>query len=375
MILAFSIPLICVYNVSLKGAFVSATKTRFQLLMCTSSQSCFVPLLVVILFKMSSSFSTVVTTLFSIFALVTASPVPRALTAYAPVPATCPSTPLVRVANGISSAESSYISQRYTQASTALTAFLQSTNATFSPTKLPVVALTTSGGEYRSVLTGAGVIQGFDSRDSQTGVSGLFQALTYQTGLSGGSLLLSSLAGNNYPTISFLRNNLWENAFQNSLLVPGNLLTAGIAYDDIIADIASKDAAGYAPTLTDPWGRLLSYQLLEGYDGGVSDTLSGITALSNFTQFNVPYPIITSLGVKTFDGECLPGPNGTQYEFHPYEFGSWDSGVNAFTQTAYLGSRLSNGLPSNNQACEMNYDNLGYVLGRLLLFSRVNFSC
>ena len=121
------------------------------------------------------------------FTLTFASPTPRALTGYAPIPATCPSTPLVRQANGISSAEQSYVNSRYTKASTALAAFLKSTNATFSPRKYPVVALTTSGGGYRSLLTGAGVIQGFDGRDSKTGVSGLFQGLTYQAGLSGGA--------------------------------------------------------------------------------------------------------------------------------------------------------------------------------------------
>jgi lysophospholipase len=56
-----------------------------------------------------------------------------------------------------------------------------------------------------------------------------------------------------------LRDSLWETAFQNSLLIPGN---------------SEQDAAGYPPTLTDPWGQLLSYQLLYGPDGGVSDTLS-----------------------------------------------------------------------------------------------------
>lgn len=296
-----------------------------------------------------------------LFTLTTASPTPRALTGYAPVPAICPTTPLVRQANGISSSEQSYINSRYSKASAGLTAFLKSTNATFSSSKLPVVALTTSGGGYRSLLSGAGVIQGFDNRDSKTGVSGLFQGLTYEAGLSGGAWLLSSFAGNNYPTISSLRNNLWENAFQNSLAVPGNLLTAGAAYAAISADIASKSAAGFAPTLTDPWGRLLSYQLLYGTDGGVSDTLSGLTALSNFTSYNVPYPIITALGVKTFQGECLPGPNATQYELHPFEFGSWDNGVDAFTQTKYLGTALSNGV--SNGTCITNYDNLGYVLG------------
>lgn len=274
-------------------------------------------------------------TIVSVLAFVTASPTPRALaltsvltstlTPYAPVRGTCPSTPLVRQATGISTQEEAYVNQRGAKASIALTAFLKSTNASFSTSKLPVVALTTSGGGYRSLLTGAGVIQGFDARDSQTGVSGLFQALTYEAGLSGGAWLLSSFAGNNYPTISSLRDNLWETAFQNSLLIPGNLITADTAYASVLADVASKQAAGFSPTLTDPYGRLLSYQLLYGNDGGVSDTLSGITTLSNFTSYNVPYPIITSLGVKTFEGQCVPGPNGTQYELHPYEFGSWDS--------------------------------------------------
>ncbi|RMZ76751.1 hypothetical protein DV737_g4722, partial [Chaetothyriales sp. CBS 132003] len=210
--------------------------------------------------------------------------------------------------------------------------------------------------------SGAGVIQAFDSRDSQTGVSGVYQGLTYQAGLSGGSWLLSSLAGNDYPTITSLREGLWEQAFQNSLLIPDTLLTTATAYSDVVADLTAKDVAGFLPTLTDAWGRLLSWQLLYGPDGGVSDTLSGITTMSNFTSYNVPYPIITALGVKTFEGECLPGPNATQYELHPYEFGSWDDGVGAFTPTEYIGSSLSNGSPTTG-TCIRNYDNLGYVLG------------
>jgi lysophospholipase len=96
-----------------------------------------------------------------------------------------------------------------------------------------------------------------------------------------------------------------------------NLLTTGTAYTAILDNIASKSAAGFIPTLIHLRRRLLSYQLLNGNDGGVSDTLSGLTALLNFTSFNVTFPTITSLGVKTFQGECLPGPNATQYELHP----------------------------------------------------------
>ncbi|RMZ89702.1 hypothetical protein DV736_g3096, partial [Chaetothyriales sp. CBS 134916] len=294
-----------------------------------------------------------------LFCFAETSPIRRSLTPYAPVPVACPSTPLVRTADGVSSSESSYISSRYTKASANLLSWAQ-TLAPFRVSKAPIVALATSGGGYRSLLEGAGVIQGFDSRDSQAGVSGVFQGLTYQTALSGGAWLLSSLAGNNYPTVTSLREGLWEQAFQNSLLIPGTLTTT--ASTDIVADLTAKGVAGFPPTLTDPWGRLLSWQLLYGPDGGVSDTLSGITDLSNFTSHNAPYPIITALGVKTFEGECLPGPNATQYELHPYEFGSWDEGVGAFTQTAYLGSPLSNGSPTTG-TCIQNYDNLGYVLG------------
>jgi lysophospholipase len=150
-------------------------------------------------------------------------------------------------------------------------------------------------------------------------------------------------------------------AFQDSLLDPEFLLAAA-AYFRVVDDILIKDLAGFNTTLTDPWGRLLSYQLLEGTDGGVRTTLSSITGLSNFTSHAVPFPIITSLGVKTWLGECLPGPNATTYEFTPYEFGSWDSDVSAFMQTHYLGTSMKNGKPTG-LLCTKNYDNLGYVLG------------
>ena len=280
---------------------------------------------------------------------------------YAPFKATCPATPLVRPAIGLSTSEAQYISNRKVKADAGLASWLLKTNSTFGTANLPTVALTTSGGGYRSLLEGAGVIQGFDSRDSDVGTSGLLQGLTYQAGLSGGSWLLSSLAGNNYPTVSSLRDGLWKSAFQNSLLIPANLRTAA-AYADVTVDIVAKQNAGFPPTLTDPWGRLLSYQLLYGPDGGVAKTLSGITAESSFTSYAIPYPIITCLGVKTNEGQCLPGPNATTYELTPYEFGSWDIGVSAFTQTRYLGTSLSNGSPSNT-SCVENYDNLGYALG------------
>ena len=285
-----------------------------------------------------------------------------ALNPYAPTIAVCPTSPLVRAATSISSSESTYITARKAKANAGLAAWLKKTSPSFDTSALPTLALTSSGGGLRALLNGAGVIQGLDGRDSNVGTSGLFQGLTYQSGLSGGAWLLSSFAANNYPTISSLKTGLWETAFQYSLLDPAQLLVAA-AYGQVVDDVVAKQLAGYDPTIVEPYGRLLSYQLLYGSDGGVADRLSTITSLSNFTSQNVPYPIITALGVDTFANQCAPQINATQYEFHPYEFGSWDSGVAAFTQTAYLGSRLNNGKPIVPGVCTKNYDNIGYVLG------------
>ena len=103
-------------------------------------------------------------------------------------------------------------------------------------------------------------------------------------------------------------------------------------------------------------------ELLEGPDGGVDTTLSSIIGFSNFSSHAVPFPVITSLGVKTWLGDCFPGPNATTYEFTPFEFGSWDSDVSAFMQIHYLGTSMKSGKPAK-ALCTENYDNLGYILG------------
>ena len=151
----------------------------------------------------------------------------QALTPYAPVTATCPNSALVRPANSLSAGESSFVSRRNTKARKALSSWLGSQGhyGTYDNSNSAVLGFTSSGGGYRSLLCSAGVVQGFDARDSNTGVSGIYQALTYQSGLSGGSWFLSSLAANNWPTVTSLKTGLWEQAFQNSLLLPANLLS------------------------------------------------------------------------------------------------------------------------------------------------------
>lgn len=205
------------------------------------------------------------------------------------------------------------------------------------------------------------MVQGLDARDSDVSTSGLYQALTYHAGLSGGGWLLSSISGNNWPTVTYLKENLWQTAFRDSLLDPSFLLVFA-SYAEIVSDVLSKDEAGFDTTLTDVWGRLLSYQLLTGSDGGVATTMSSLTSMLNFTKHAVPFPIITSLGTKVWEGQCIPGPNATTYEFSPYEFGSWDKDVSAFTPTKYLGTAMKGGKASTS-TCTTNFDNLGLILG------------
>lgn len=103
---------------------------------------------------------------------------------YAPAPASCPGTPLVRPAQGISADESSYYNARKSKTDAALAAWLGK-HGKFSTAKQPSVAFAGSGGGYRALLESAGVIQALDGRDGNFGTSGLFQGLTYEAGLSG----------------------------------------------------------------------------------------------------------------------------------------------------------------------------------------------
>lgn len=64
-------------------------------------------------------------------------------------------------------------------------------------TALPNVAIAFSGGGYRALLNGAGALQAFDNRETNSTTSGhlggLLQASTYVAGLSGGSWLVGSI--------------------------------------------------------------------------------------------------------------------------------------------------------------------------------------
>ncbi len=228
-------------------------------------------------------------------------------------------------------------------------------------TVLPRVALASSGGGYRALLTGAGVIQAFDGREQTTNTlfSGLLQGITYQTGTSGGAWLLTSFAVNNYPTISSLRDSLWIQRFQFFLATPN---PAQPDYDVIaVAQIVGKKEAGFKVTAADVWSRDLAFQLIQAPNGGANVTFDQITSTGAFQSFSLPFPIVTTIQFEP--GVCVPPLNASQYEFTPYAFGSWDVGIRAFTPIKFIGTSYNNGQAPANGQCVIGYDNAGFVLG------------
>lgn len=235
---------------------------------------------------------------------------------------------MVRPADGLSPNEKKYIAHRKERAGKALAKWLKHVDDRFPDCKMPTIAMASSGGGYRAMLLGAGVVQALDARDSNSSLKGLYQALSYHAGLSGGAWLLSSIHGNGHKPVSELKVELWDKYLPKNSLYPLNTDSAP-EYPAIKVDVQAKAASGFAPTVTDVWGRFLSYQLLLGKDGGVAKTLSSVSESPSWRHFQSPFPIMTATSVNDITtSQCDPTHETLQYEFSPYEFGSWVSTIN-----------------------------------------------
>lgn len=301
------------------------------------------------------------------------------LSSYAPLPAQCPASGLSREANGLSTEEEQYRSERAAVAAPALETWFNALNKQLSPfysfelddVDWPVLGLATSGGGIGSMLGSAGVIQALDNRDSTVGsagsnLSGLYQGITYHTGTSTGAWALGALMGNEGATVTSLVSNKWASSFADSSFVP--LLShrrPGI-YSNIMLDTVAKSVAGYNPTLVDTWGRLVGLHVLGGDDNEASGTFSSLMNRTDFLAHSMPYPIITALNVdprQNLSGCNYGTPDSPQYEIHPYEFGSWDSGIRSFSSTQFMGSQSVAGMALSSSTCITGFDNMGFLLG------------
>lgn len=237
---------------------------------------------------------------------------------------------------------------------------------------LPNIGIAISGGGWRALTNGAGALEAFDNRTPNSTakghLGGLLQSATYIAGISGGSWLVSSIYANNFTSVvaavDDTSGSLWE--FGNSIFegpATGGIQAIDTAkyWDNVVGDVRGKAQAGFETSLTDLWGRTLSYQLINAPDGGQSYTFSSIALSQGFKDGSQPFPIVVADGRSP--GQKIVSVNSTLYEFNPFEMGSWDASVYGFSPTQYLGTNMTAGEVTPGHRCVVGFDNAGFVLG------------
>jgi lysophospholipase len=294
---------------------------------------------------------------------------------YAPANVSCPdSANFVREASGISDDEKEWLDKRHKFTDAALLEFFNRADLNGfdaegfmnSLNRSLTVGLAFSGGGYRAMLNGAGQISALDNRTTGAethGLAGLLQGSTYLAGLSGGNWLTGTLALNNWTSVQDIlaSGNIWD--LEDSIINSGgwNIFSTASRWDQIGDAVDSKEEAGFNTSLTDIWGRALSYQFFaDSSHGGAALTFSGMQEFDAFKGAEMPMPI--SIAVGRAPTSRIISLNSTVFEFNPFEMGSWDPSLNAFTNLTYLGSDVSNGQPTSD-VCVMGFDNAGFVMG------------
>lgn len=306
---------------------------------------------------------------------------------YAPKVVTCPSTkPAIRSAtSGLSQNETSFLEKRRANTVQPMADFMGRANisgfdaASYINTHssnvsaLPNIAIAVSGGGYRALMNGAGFIAAADDRTSGTtgagGIGGLLQSTTYLAGLSGGGWLVGSIYSNNFSTVVNLRDgsdgsSVWK--FDRSIFSGPehsglSILNTADYWNDIYNEVEAKVNAGFETSITDFWGRALSYQLINATDGGPSYTFSSIALDQNLIDGNVPMPLLVA--DERNPGEMIISLNATNFEIGPWEFGTWDPTVFGFAPTQYLASNFSSGAIPAGGNCVEGFDQSGFMMG------------
>lgn len=293
---------------------------------------------------------------------------------YAPTRLECPSNPnFITHASALSSNETDWIEARHNVTDPILIDYLDRMNmtgfdaSTFLSNVSLSIGLAFSGGGYRAMLCGAGQLAALDNRTTNSTNSGhlggLLQASTYLAGLSGGNWMVNSIILNNFTSTQALQadKDLWD--LSDSIFNPGglNIISTASYYDTLVDDIDDKRDAGYNISLTDIWGRALSQQFIGLDDGGPALQFSDVRNYDAFTSHQMPYPVVVSVGRAP--GTLVVSTNSTVFEISPFHLGSWDPSLYAFTDTYYLGSNVSDGVPVNDTACVAGFDNGGFILG------------
>lgn len=238
---------------------------------------------------------------------------------------------------------------------------------------LPNIGIAVSGGGYRALMNGAGFLAAADDRTINStnagGIGGLLQSATYLAGLSGGGWLVGSIYANNFSTVQDLQtgssgSDIWQfdrSIFQGPESSGLSILNTADYFSTFIDEVQDKRSAGYNASLTDYWGRALSFQLVNSTDGGPSFTFSSIALQDEFTSGEWPFPVLVA--DSRAPGTTIVSLNSTVFEINPFEIGSWDPTTYAFAPTRYAGSNFTAGTIPSDLDCVSGFDQIGYIMG------------
>ncbi|KAJ4991959.1 lysophospholipase [Stagonosporopsis vannaccii] len=314
---------------------------------------------------------------------------PQAPDGYAPAVVDCPSTrPSIRSADRLSDSETSWLEKRRPNTVEPMKDFLSRANIPNfdasayienhrdNTTALPNIAISFSGGGYRALLNGAGALAAFDDRTrnstSSGHLGGLLQSATYVSALSGGGWMIGSIYANNFTSVQSIQDlgestEIWQ--FQNSLFEGPptrgiQLLSTADYFHNLVSTVGDKvdsPAGAFNSSITDYYGRGLSFQLINASDGAPAYTFSSIADDPTFANGEAPMPIL--IADERSPGDLIISLNATVFEFNPFEMGSFDPTTYGFAPLKYIGSNFSNGALSQSEGCVAGFDNLGFVMG------------
>lgn len=308
---------------------------------------------------------------------------------YSPIVETCPAINSSAIYNStthegyirsnyvISQDEYSYINARQVQTTDSLIEFLNDlqipgyTNTSFanyfgqlSNQSAINIGLAFSGGGFRALLTGSGEHMALDSRTTlNSSLKGLLDSSTYIAGLSGSSIMLSTLLFNNWTSVEDIittNSSLW-----NTTEPP--VSTDLSFWTGLLQEVEPKKKAGYPISLVDVYGRILSRYMFEEDDDnyGLNTLWSDIKYTEAFANYDIPFPIILATGGISNDSESDIDEYSTNvFEINPFEFGSFSPFVGGFVPIEILGTLLDEGLPINSTSdnCTYEFDNAGLMV-------------
>jgi lysophospholipase len=184
--------------------------------------------------------------------------------------------------------------------------------------------------------------------------------------------MLGSIYANNFTSVEAITSqgedtHIWQ--FQNSLFkgppTSGiQILSTADYYKTLVSDVKSKSDAEdgmFNTSITDIYGRGLSFQLINASDGAPSYTFSSIQDDEDFSNGNAPMPIL--IADERSPGDLIVSLNATVFEFNPFEMGSFDPTTYGFAPLKYIGSNFTNGELPQDKKCIAGFDNLGFVMG------------